>query len=448
MGLARAPGAAIAAMRRGTGGIRDWQVWALNTPLRAYILINVGLAVTVASVFALRAEWNVHDIAVYLGLLGCGFVAIEATRSVLEARGGVGRDLQTVWYLAIAIVLAHAPAYALLAPVPLTAYRLWRVRRTFAYRRVFSNATISLGYGAAAVAFHAVPTAIAGGHPGTGIHVLTWTAMAACCGALAWLINNGLLAGAMHLADRQTRLRDLFGNAEGMVSDAIELSLAVSLTLVVAINPVLMALALPSVVLYRRYLMTGQLAAQSRIDASTGLLNAGAWRREAEVEVFRAFRARVPLALVMVDVDHFRNVNETVGRAAGDQVLQVIAKTLSDNLRAPGLVGRFGGEEFAIMLPRTHAAEARRIAERLRDHVAAESISIEDGRHAGFMFRLTVSIGIAVLGQSRRALTELINDADTAVSEAKSSGRNRVCVVTGPAGEPGQVAGDRPPGEN
>ena len=429
MVLGRASGTAVSAIGRGFGGIRDWQVWSLRTPLRTYITINVGLAVAVASVLAWFTRWNGIDIGVALGLLACGVIAIESTRGVREARGVI-RDLLTVWYLAIAIALP--PAYALLAPILLTAYRLWRARVGFVYRRVFSNATIGLAYGSASVLFHVLPARIAGDAPGTGLHVLTWTGLAAGCAAVAWFINNGLLAGAMRLAYPRARLPDLFGSREGMLSDAIELSLAVSMALVVAINPVLMVLALPAVVLYRRSLMTAQLGSQTRIDASTGLLNATTWRMEAEVEFFRALRARAPLALVMVDVDHFSSVNETVGHAAGDQVLQAIAKCLSDNLRAPGLVGRFGGEEFAILLPRTHAADARRIAERLRDHVAAESIAIEDGRHAGFMFRLTVSIGIAVLSQSRQALAELIKDAGTAVSEAKNSGRNRVCVLAGP----------------
>jgi diguanylate cyclase (GGDEF)-like protein len=95
-------------------------------------------------------------------------------------------------------------------------------------------------------------------------------------------------------------------------------------------------------------------------------------------------------------------------------------------------VGRFGGEQFAILLPQTGETEARRLAERLRDHIAGEPIAIEDGNHAGFVFRLTVSIGIAILDRSRRALAELIGAADTALSEAKTTGR--VCVVPG---EPG-----------
>jgi diguanylate cyclase (GGDEF)-like protein len=398
--------------------------------------------VAVASAFAVIGRWSVRDLAVYLGLLVCGLIAIESTSTVLEVRGNIGRDLQTVWYLAIAVALP--PAYALLAPFPLTAYRLWRQRRVPVYRRVFSNATISLAYGCASVVFHLTPARIGGESPGTGLHALTWAALAAACGLAAWLVNNGLLAGAVRLADPQARLRDLFGNAEGFISDAIELSLAVSVTLLVAVNPVLMVLALPPVALYRRYLMSAQLAAHGRIDGNTGLLNAGTWRREAEIEFFRALRARVPLALVMIEVDNFPGVSESVGRAAGDQVLRSIAKAVTENLRVPGLIGRVGDEEFAILLPRMHAAEARRVGERLRDHVAAQSIAVEDAKHAVFVFRLTVSIGIAVLNEGRRALAELISDADTAVAAAKNSGRNRVYVLPTPAGEGGAAAGEQP----
>jgi diguanylate cyclase (GGDEF)-like protein len=383
--------------------------------------------VAAAGVTVTNVHWEPLGTLSYLALLGCGIIAIESTRSVKEVKGTVGRDLQTVWYLAIAISLP--PAYAFLAPIPLTAYRLWRVRRVFAYRRVFSNATISLAYGTASVVFHAIPANLAGQTPGASLHVITWTALAACCGALAWLINNGLILGAITLADPEARIRDLFGNRQAIASDLIELSLAVSLALVVAINPLLMALALPSIVLYRRYLMNAQLVAEVRIDVKTGLLNLGTWRHEAEVEIFRALRTGAPLALVVVDIDYFNSVNETAGRLAGDQVLRAIANTLRENLSGSGLVGRVGGEEFAILLPQASEAEAKRIGERIRDHIAGEPVAIEDGSHAGFVFRLTVSIGIAVLDHSRRALGELMGAADLALSEAKSTGRNRVCVL-------------------
>jgi len=203
---------------------------------------------------------------------------------------------------------------------------------------------------------------------------------------------------------------------------------------VVAINPVLMALALPSIVLYRRHLMQAQLVAQARMDTKTGLLNAGTWRREAEVEFIRAVRSRTPLALVVVDIDHFSSVNETAGHLAGDQVLRQIARIVTDNLGGIGLSGRTGGEEFAVLLPQTSGAEARRLGERIRDHIAGEPIAIEDGSHAGFVFRLTVSIGIAALDHSRRALSELIGAADVALCQAQSTGRNKVCLGPESAG--------------
>ena len=428
----RASGSPASMIRSGVASVRDWQVWKLRTPSSVYIVSVVVVAVAVAAAATAKATWNAVDVATYLALLGCGIVAIEATRTVREVKGTVGRDLQTVWYLAIAITLP--PVYALLAPIPLTAFRLLRVRRVLMYRRVFSNATISLAYGGASAAFHMIPPSLAGPTPGSGVHAITWTALAACCGALAWIINNGLLLGAISLADPGARVRDLFGNREAIVSDLIELTLAVSLALVVAINPVLMALALPSIVLYRRHLMQAQLVAQARLDTKTGLLNAGTWRREAEVEFIRAVRSRTPLALIAVDIDHFSSVNETAGHQAGDQVLRRIARILTDNLGGIGLTGRTGGEEFAILLPQTSGAEARRIGERIRDHIAGEPIAIEDGSHAGFVFRLTVSIGIAALDHSRRALSELIGAADVALCQAQSTGRNKVCLGPESAG--------------
>jgi len=211
----------------------------------------------------------------------------------------------------------------------------------------------------------------------------------------------------------------------------------VSLTLVVRINPILMALALPSVVLCKRSIMRAQLVSHARIDAMTGLLNAGTWQREAEAEFFRAQRGRIPLALAMVDIDHFKDINDTAGQIVRDQLIRDIAGMLRDQLPDYDLIGRFGTEEFAILLPQTGRDEAQRISERLRDYIAAEPIAIESGTQEGFVFRLTVSIGVAVLNESRRALAELIGAADSALGQAKSSGWNRVYVLPDGSDEPG-----------
>jgi diguanylate cyclase (GGDEF)-like protein len=411
------------------GSLRSWQVWDLRGPLRCYVL---AVPVVYAGAFAFAATtttWQLRHLLVFAALLACGMAVTEANRSVREPQGTLARDLQSVWYLAIAITLP--PWYALAAPIPLAVHKLWRTRRMLIYRRIFSHAAIGLAYGLASVTFHSLPASMVGTSPGTGRHALVWVLAVAACGMIATLVNYGFILVAIRLSDPDTRIRDLVGSRESLTADVLELSLAVALALVVAINPVLMALALPTVVLCRRYLMQAQLLAQARIDAKTGLLNAGTWQREAAAEFYRARRSDAPLALVMVDIDHFNSVNETAGLAAGDQVLQGIARTVTQNLQGFGLVGRFGGEQFAILLPQTGETEARRMAERLRDHIAGEPIAIEDGSHAGFVFRLTVSIGIAILDRSRRALAELIGAADKALSEAKTTGHNKVCVGPG-----------------
>jgi diguanylate cyclase (GGDEF)-like protein len=399
----------------------------LRPPLRWFLvgvetLDLVGIGVAIAHTGRPGVSWLLG-----LALLACGIVAIESTRSVKEAHGEVVRDLQSVWLLAIAVALP--PVFALLAPIPLTTYKLLRLPGLVPYRRVFSAATVSIAYGLASWLFHAIPLSLAGPFPRSGGHALTWTTSVALCGLLGWIVNHGLLVMAIKLSDPSARIRNLIGSRESITADLLELSLAVSLTLVVRINPVLMALALPSVVLCKRTIMRAQLVSNARIDAKTGLLNAGTWQREAEAEFFRALRDGKPLALAMVYIDHFTDVMDMAGQSVRDQLIRDIAGMLRDQLPEHDLIGRFGSEEFAILLPQTSRNEAQRISERLRDHIAGEPIAIESGIQEGFVFRLTVSIGVALLNESRRALNELIGAADSALVRAKSTGWSKVYVL-------------------
>lgn len=414
-------------LKHAVPSIRRWQVWTLRPPLRGYVLSVDLVAVFALGVAFAHTRWVNSELLLGLALLACGIIAIESTRSVKEAHGEVVRDLQSVWFLAIAIALP--PAYAFLAPIPLTAYKLLRLPGLVPYRRVFSAATLSLAYGWASVIFHLIPASLAGSFPRSGEHALTWTASVAACGLCGWFVNHGLLVIAIKLSDPAARIRHLVGSRESITSDLLELSLAVSLTLVVRINPVLVALALPSVVLCRRSIMRAQLVSNARIDAKTGLLNAGTWQREAEAEFFRALRDGEPLALAMVYIDHFTDVRDIAGQSVRDQLIRDIAAILRDQLPGHDLIGRFGSEEFAILLPKTGRHEAQRISERLRDRIAGEPIAIESGVQEGFVFRLTVSIGVAIMNESRRALAELIGAADTALDQARSTGWSKVYVL-------------------
>jgi diguanylate cyclase (GGDEF)-like protein len=414
-------------LRHAVRSIREWRIWTHSPFMRSYLLGVMALAAGVTGVAIARTHWYGSDLLLGSALLACGIIAIESGRSVRETHGELVRDLQSVWLLAIAVALP--PVFAFLAPIPLTLYKVLRLRGVVIYRRVFSAAVVSLAYGSASVVFHAIPDSIAGSFPRSSEHALTWTASVAACGVLGWLINNVLLVIAIKLSDPVSRIRDLIGSRESITSDLLELSLAVSFTLVVRINPILMALALPSVVLCKRSIMRAQLVSHARIDAKTGLLNAGTWQREAEAEFFRALRGNGPLALAMVNIDHFKDVNDMAGQLVRDQLVRDIAGMLKEQLPDHDLIGRFGSEEFAILLPQTGRDEAQRISERLRDYIAAEPIAIESGSQEGFVFRLTVSIGVAVLNESRHALAELIGAADSALGQAKRTGWNKVYVL-------------------
>ena len=223
---------------------------------------------------------------------------------------------------------------------------------------------------------------------------------------------------------------------------------AVLVTLGVAISLVTIVFALPFVTLLQRSMRHAQLLNASRIDSKTGLLNAGTWEREAASEVARAVRTRTPLALVLIDVDHFKMVNDLHGHLAGDKALRAIAHVFQIFLRDYDLAGRFGGEEFAVLLPQTSAADARQIAERVRLHIAETPISISDDP-AAEPVQITVSMGVAALGRTWERttgsqLTDLLAGADRALYQAKNAGRNHVVMVTdtetvGAVADPGQA---------
>jgi diguanylate cyclase (GGDEF)-like protein len=140
-----------------------------------------------------------------------------------------------------------------------------------------------------------------------------------------------------------------------------------------------------------------------------------------EMELARIHRYGNPAALLMLDLDHFKHINDNHGHGWGDAMLRAFARTLREHLRRTDLVGRLGGEEFAILLPATEIAAAGRFAEGLRERVAG--MVLETGRQA---LRVTVSIGISSLEQNDVLTDAALARADAALYRAKSAGRNRV----------------------
>jgi len=174
---------------------------------------------------------------------------------------------------------------------------------------------------------------------------------------------------------------------------------------------------------YRRAM--DQLRTMAVTDALTGLLNRRAFFADG-IRLFNEARARaLPLAAMMVDIDHFKHVNDRYGHAYGDEVLKRVADGLRDHLSPRDLCARVGGEEFALLLPVADTALAVGLANRLREHLQTLAIDTPSGP-----LSVTVSIGVAPTSAALETLDELLAQADGHLYAAKRNGRNRVCAAT------------------
>ncbi|MFV0597936.1 diguanylate cyclase [Shewanella sp.] len=176
-----------------------------------------------------------------------------------------------------------------------------------------------------------------------------------------------------------------------------------------------------------------KLTEQSTIDSLTGVKNRSAFDKRLLAESRISRRQETPIALLMLDIDRFKSINDQFGHLAGDQALKVIATTLQQHLKRPtDLVSRFGGEEFAIILPNTTADGAIQVAESIRDAVTSIGLEWE-----GKPIPLTVSIGVSadVISNDQHS-TELLEQADKALYQAKNSGRNQVKLYAPAQTEP------------
>jgi diguanylate cyclase (GGDEF)-like protein len=413
--------------------VPGWPVWQLRPWLVGFIGLVTAVYVAAIAVAAAVEPWPQpwHNLWLFGALLLCTALTVEITKRLGE-NAGLIKDVYTVWELPLAILLP--PVYALVAPILRFTLTQLRIRRIPLHRRVFSAAVVGLANASASLVFHAITSRQAGIAPSVGSPATLWLLAVALAAVTLWTVNTSLLFPAIKGSDPTVTLRELYLARERVNNDLAELCVAVLVTLGVAVTPLTILLAFPFVTLLQRSFRHVQLVNASRVDTKTGLLNAGTWEREAATEVARAVRTHTSLAVALIDIDHFKAVNDSYGHLAGDRALRTVARALAIPLREYDLVGRFGGEEFALLLPQTKALDAYRIAERIRTHIGSMPITVSDDP-AAEPVRLSISIGVAALGAqwdstSGAQLTELLAAADGALYQAKRSGRNQVCVVT------------------
>ena len=412
---------------------RTWQLWQLPGWLLAYVIAVVvadSIAIGVAAYLwfpGVRAA----QLLLFAALLGCVAVTVEMTRSRGEAAGLI-KDTYAIWELPAAILLP--PVFGLLAPIPRIALTQWRIRQIAPHRRVFSAGVISLSYGAANITFRFLASHLAQvpGIPvvGSGGQLTLWWLLAVVlAGVIAWAVNNLLILPAVKGSDPTVQVRDVIATREGILNDLAELCAAALVTVAIFFSPFSVLLALPLVIVLQRSSLHSQLVSDLRLDGKTGLLNPGTWRKEASAEVNRACRTRERVAVALIDIDDLKTFNDAYGHLAGDNALAMVAGLLRTLLRECDIVGRFGGDEFAVLFPQTDADHAHAVMEQLRAHIAGAAITPGAGS-GGPQLHCTVSVGLAALPGEAASLTDILALADSALYHAKNAGRDRVAVMT------------------
>jgi diguanylate cyclase (GGDEF)-like protein len=332
-------------------------------------------------------------------------------------------DLTAVWIFPAALVL----------PVPLTLLlvAIIRTQRWFTARRPphkFFFSSVSIAF--AATLAHTTLTAF---------------------GPIEWTLTSGLgalhtfgalmLAGMVYTISQAAftggflalggtsapTLRNVLGSKADNLLEVVTVGLgAVTAILLVNVPPAVAIMALVTVI-FNRLAELDQLHADVRTDSKTGVFNMRGWSESAERALSRTSRADEGLALLMIDLDHFKWINDTYGHPAGDDVLRNIAQTLDEATRPSDVVGRFGGEEFLVLLPDIDEGATELAAERVRRAIADLRIATTDKRGGeAIISGRTTSIGVAVYPRHGTTLESLLHAADTAVYEAKESGRNQV----------------------
>jgi diguanylate cyclase (GGDEF)-like protein len=243
--------------------------------------------------------------------------------------------------------------------------------------------------------------------------------------AVVYVLLNHLIVGVALILGRGVSLRTSgILTLESLVPDIINMALGSIVAILWGINPFLTVLAISPLVLIHRALLVPRLRKEASTDSKTELWTARHFMQLYTAELKRASRFKRPLSFIMADLDLLRNINNTYGHLAGDVVLAGVAKVIRQNTRDFDIAGRFGGEEFAIVLPETTASDALKVAEALRLAVERATFSAPT---TNVRIRATLSLGVASFPEDAQAAERLVHAADVAVYQAKLRGRN--CIV-------------------
>jgi len=402
-------------------------VTGLSPTLRGYLWTIYAACATLALAQAPLLRGALVPPGVLGGVVVFGGLAYLAERTTLQITQAVNQTVTGAVHIA-AILLFPPPLPLALTLLATLAAELPQTQRPL-HKRAFNICLAGLSVGISSLAVARLRgiglTPLRPGHVAAALPALVGVIL------LYYTLNSALLLGVLSLgtgrppwriwltSHRPTVLPELATCAVGILGAALW-----------RVDPTLLGLlALPLVALHAalrtaaRALAAEERAAralvQASVDGLTGLLNHRAFHDRLDEEIARAARGDRPVALVMVDLDDFRAINNTHGHQAGDAALVAIAAAIRASIRTADVPGRYGGDEFAVILPDTDLDEALVVAERTCAAVAAVALAVQ-----GNTTRPSASLGVAALPRHARTRADLIRAADGAAYAAKSAGKN------------------------
>ncbi|QFU93360.1 GGDEF domain-containing protein [Amycolatopsis sp. YIM 10] len=406
----------MGSFRRPTG----WALWSAPRQVVVWVLAVEVAALAATAGTARLAPVDAAGLSGFALLGACLLAHVELSRTIERKReiaAGSGPYLSTtsVWNFAAVIVLPPVLASAMVVlGYGYMWFRVWHRRGTMKpHRWWYSACTVLLANQAAVVVLTLDP-----GVPATAGAV----AVVVAAGAMRWFVNYALICAVKLLSEPRTRVRDVVGGFGEQILEVGAMGLGL-LAACVMDTPAVLLVGVPAVLaVLGRSAQVARFRKAAETDGKTQLLNATAWTDFATHALDRTSRRGGTFGVLMIDLDHFKRINDEHGHGAGDAVLKAVAKAITAGVRSGDLVGRFGGEEFVVALPDITAVELLAVGERLRRGVAA--LPVATGH-------VSISIGAALAPENGLTVQDLLATADAAMYTAKHSGRNRVEPAAG-----------------
>ncbi|WP_020673483.1 GGDEF domain-containing protein [Amycolatopsis nigrescens] len=403
-----------------------------------YLLAVVAAALVCVAATAALVPITTQSLIWCALLVGAEIAHLETARGIERIRelGAEGRPhmhLQSIWIFA-GLLLLPPPLLAVLITISYAHswLRVYR-RRSILHRKVFSAATVILACtGAGLLLYVGTSNQFTpyierlDGAAGLGVLVLA--------GGVYFAINYALVVAMIIVTNPDKPGRAALGNPSDVLIVLAAVGVGCGIALVVTERPWLLPVLMVTPLALQLGLLLPQFQNAARTDAKTALLDPSFWAELAGRELARARRLGSTVGVLMIDLDHFKGVDDGYGHPAGDEVLRAVAKAIREHVRASDFVGRYGGDEFVVLLPGVTEAELTVIANRVKTGIGQLAVEVPVAGTAGAIGTttitgLTASIGGAVYPESATDLTPLLCAADAAAYRAKAAGRNRFVLA-------------------